>query len=395
MLTISARTVYVDPHIHERPNCLRRFDRLMRNVRCDDIRALDASALQQVIEIGKRRHGKDNFGDDAVLVFTTFDEKRKDWFYHWRDEAAHHGGACQPATELNLVDGCVFRCSYCGFGRYIIFHLDVERFMAGLDEVFARHPSQRLYKYSNMTDLPAFEPELDAVPPMVTRFAREPDRYLLPFTKSDNVAFLQELDHRGHTIVSWSITCDTASRFVDKRTPGMAERIAAMQLVQDAGYPVRARLSPIVPVTDWRAEYAELFETLLSRVRPDLITLELLGWMSIDDLLAVCDRSLLDPAAVEAAERAQNELRDVRWGPFTQETHEEVYRFCIETVRRLSPETPVSVCHGTPATWRALGESMRMSPDDYICNCGPQSAPGGKLYDRWRRRAQRVVEGDA
>ena len=85
---------------------------------------------------------------------------------------------------------------------------------------------------------------------------------------------------------------------------------------------------------------------------------------------------------------AADELRAVRWGPFTQHTHEEVYRFCIETVRRLSPGTPVSVCHGTPATWDALGAAMHMASSDYLCNCGPQSAPGGALYDLWRSAGQ-------
>ena len=27
---------------------------------------------------------------------------------------------------------------------------------------------------------------------------------------------------------------------------------------------------------------------------------------------------------------------------------------------------------------------MGMTPTDYVCNCGPLSAPGGRLYDRLR-----------
>jgi len=335
-----------------------------------------------VLGLPKRRHGKDDFGDDAVLVFTTFDERRSAWFYRRRDEAEAHGGHCQPALELNLVDGCVFRCAYCGFGRNIIFYLDAERLVEGLDDAFAHHPAQRLYKYSNMTDLPPFEPELDAVRPMVKRFAREPERYLMLFTKSDNVEFLKKLDHRGHTIISWSITCDTASRMADKRTASMRERIAAMKMMQEAGYTVRARLSPIVPVANWRAEYTELLQILLGEARPDLITLELLGWMNIEDLLGIFDRAFLDSAAVEAAEKAREQLANVMWAPFTQETHEEIYRFCIETVRKISPGTPVSVCHGTPATWKHLGRQIGMTPDNFICNCGPLSTPGGALYDQ-------------
>lgn len=325
MIPIPARTVYIDPDIDARPNCKRRLDRVLPHVNCDDRHDLTPADLQRVFDIGKRRHGKDDFGDDAVLVFTTFDEGRLPWFYHWRDEAGRHGGQCQPALELNIVDGCVFRCAYCGFGRYIIFYLDVERLIDGLDGVFSRHPEQRLYKYSNMTDLPPFEPELDVVRPLVERFAGEPDRYLMLFTKSDNVDFLADLEHCGHTIISWSVTCDTASRLVDKRAATMRQRICAMERMHQAGYPVRARLSPIVPVANWQEEYAKLFEQLFARVKPDLVTLELLGWMTVDDLPAIFSTSLLDAEALRLAQGARNELADVHWGPFTQQTHEEIY----------------------------------------------------------------------
>ncbi len=383
MLTIPAKTVYIDPAVYDKANCRGRLTRMLPHIRCDDVREYDAAVREEVLQIGKRRHGKDEFGDEAVVVLTTFDEQRQGWYYHWRDEAGTSGGVCQPALELNIVDGCVFRCAYCGFGRYIIFYLDIERFMDSLDGIFAQYPRQRLYKYSNMTDLPPFEPELNAIPPVVERFSREKDRYLMLFTKSNNVAFLRELDHRGHTIISWSITCDTASRMVDKRAATMHERIEAMADMQKAGYRVRARLSPVVPVRNWQNEYTQLFEQLLDNVRPDVVTLELLGWMDFHDLLAIFDKDFLDPGAVEAAGEAAAELKDVHWGPFTQATHEEVYRFCIETVRRLSPQTPVAVCHGTAATWQSLGPLMMMTPDNYICNCGPLSAPGGPLYDHW------------
>jgi spore photoproduct lyase len=389
VLTIPAKTVYIDPAVYDLPKCRARLERVLPFVQCNDIREYDAEAREVVHGIGRRRHGKDEFGDDAVLVFTPWEEDRKGFYYHWRDEAGAHGGHCQPALELNLVNGCVFRCAYCGFGRAIEFSLDVERLVDGLDDVFAKYPDQRLYKYSNLTDLPPFEPELDAIPPMVERFARESDRYLMLFTKSDNVDFLRDLDHRGHTIISWSVSCDTSSRLIDQRAATMEERINAMSAMQQCGYHVRARLSPVVPIRDWRREYTELFEMLFERANPDIITMELLGWMDIDDVTAIIDRELIDPDALGQAEESREKLAQYRWGPFTQETHEEVYQFCMETVKRLSPRTPISVCHGTPATWKALGGEMRMTPENYLCNCGPMSTPGGQLYEeRWGGVAQ-------
>ncbi len=386
MLEIPARTVYVDPEVRRRPNCLARLTRMLPHVGTDDVRELDAETREALWEVRKRRHGKDDLGDEAEVAFTTFDPARLDWYYHLRrdDEVFRTCRAyCQRAIELNIVDGCIFRCAYCGFGRRVLFSLDVEQFMDGLDEVFARAPGQTLYKYSNMTDLPPFEPEYNAVAPMVERFAREPSRYLMLFTKSDAVDFLLDLDHGGWTIVSWSLTSDTASRLVDKRAATLGERLAAMRKVEAAGYRVRARLSPVVPVRGWREEYRDLFEKLFAAARPDIVTLELLGWMDFEDLVRIVPPDLLDSDMLDDARDAAEALRGDRSGPFTEAAHQAVYRFCIETVRELSPGTPVSVCHGTPETWAALGPLMGMTPEHYICNCGPTSAPGDPLYDRF------------
>ena len=385
MLKIHAQKTFIDTRLYDSPNCLARLQRMMPFIHTEETGEWTNNSLESVRSIGRRRHGKDDFTQGTVLAFTTFDEERLGWFYHWRDEASAHGGACQPGMELNLVDGCAFRCDYCGFGRYIIFYLDAERFVNGLDNVFAQHPEQRLFKYSNTTDLPAFEPELDVIRPVVERFAKEPNRYVMLFTKSDNVSFLEPIPHGGHTIISWSLTCDSASRLVDRRTASMQERIAAMAAAQSWGYRVRARLSPIVPVKDWRLEYRELFETLFAMVQPDLVTLELLGWMDVDDLFAIFDRDLLDPAALRSAELARSALSGVRWGPFTEATHQEIYRYCIDTIQDIPPGTPVALCHGTAASWQALGDTMKMTPDHYLCNCGSLSAPGAPLYDHWNK----------
>jgi len=383
MLKIPAKTIYIDPAVRAQDNCRARLERMLPNFPCDDLRDLGETTLSDIRAIGQRRHGKDRFADDCVVAFTTFEPDRTGWYYALRDAAEHsraHGGYCQTAVELNLVDGCALRCAYCGFGRYIIFALDVERFLSGVEEAIALRPAQRLYKYSNMTDLPPFEPEYDAVAPLVRRFAREDGRYLMLFTKSDNVDFLLSLDHGGQTIISWSMSCDTASRRVDERAASMPARIDAMARAQAAGYIVRARLSPIVPVRDWRREYRELFERMFAAARPDLVTLELLGWFEFADLDRIIPRDLLDDEAYRAAEVSQDQLRGVFWGPFPEAMHQEVYRFCIETVRELSPATPVSICHGTPETWSALGGLLGMAPDRYVCNCGPTSTPGDPLY---------------
>ncbi len=351
-------------------------------IRCDDVRPFDAEAREAVEGIGQRRHGKDDFGDDAVFIFTAYEPDREARYYSYRKgraKLAAEGIVCQDALELNPIFGCPFRCAYCGFGRSVRIMLDVERFMDGLPAMFARYPKQFLYKFSNMTDLPPFEPEYDAVLPMVRLFARQEGRYLMLFTKSKDIDFLLDADHGGRTIVSWSLSPRTASREIDRRAATMEERIEAMQRCQEAGYHVRARLSPIVPTRSWREEHREMFEVLFSVVRPDLVTLEMLGWFDFEDLAQIGPPETLDPEYYRAAEQAQESMRGRRKSPFPFEVRREVYAFCIAEVRRLNETTPVSICHGTPRTWEELGPMVGMDPGNFVCNCGPTSTPDNPL----------------
>jgi spore photoproduct lyase len=373
-----ARTIYVDPRVHELTNCRERCERMRPHVRCDEVRELDEEARDRIERRSKRRHGKDDFGDDAVFVFDAWDDAlaQNDRYYHFRpgrSKLATQGIHCQDAMELNPVFGCPFRCAYCGFGRTVHVTLDVERFMSRLPELFAEYPDQELWKYSNMTDLPPFEPEYGAVAPMVRYFAERDGRYLMLFTKSNDTDFLLGLRHGGHTIVSWSLSSATVSREVDRWTASMAERIEAMARCHEAGYHVRARLSPIVPVKGWRDEYREMLEMLFAHTEPDLVTLEMLGWFDFEDLPLIVPEELLDPSCYGAARSADEQMRGHRKAPFPFEVRREVYAFCIDEVQRISPQTRVSICHGTPRMWDALGEKIGMCPEDFVCNCGPTS----------------------
>lgn len=376
MMEVPARVIYVEPAVYEKANCRRRFERMRACIRCDDVRELDEEARRSLDDIRLRRHGKDDFGDDAVFAFTAWEPHREHRYFHFRNgrgKLAEQGIHCQNALELNPVFGCPFRCAYCGFGRRVRIVLDIERFMSHLPRLFRAHPDQQLWKFSNMTDLPPFEPEYDAVLPMVRRFAREPGRYLMLFTKSDAVDFLLDAEHGGHTIISWSLSSRTVSRRVDCGTAPMGKRIEAMRRCRRAGYRVRARLSPIVPVAGWRAEYQEMFEMLFDRAEPDLVTLEMLGWFDFEDLGELLPAELLDADCYAAAEEARKQMRGHRKAPFPFEVRREIYEFCIDQVQRLSPSTPVSICHGTPRMWEELGEKMGMTPANFVCNCGPTS----------------------
>jgi spore photoproduct lyase len=199
--------------------------------------------------------------------------------------------------------------------------------------------------------------------------------------KSDNVDFLLELDHRGHTVVCWSVSGQTQSTRIERGTGPMARRIKAARKCQQAGYRVRFRLSPIVPVRNWQAENRELIERLFAATRPDIVTFEPLRFLDYAMVQECLDTSLLDPEFLEVMKDAQGKPHRPG-GEIPDDYRKKVSAFIIAELERVSPETPYAFCREARDLWDhfALDFSRHgQSPDNYVCNCGPTSAPGNPL----------------
>ncbi len=168
---------------------------------------------------------------------------------------------------------------------------------------------------------------------------------------------------------------------IEKRTAPWDRRVEAAAECQRAGSVVRFRLSPIIPVTNWREEYRDLIRLIFDKTAPDVISLGFFGWMDCDAMERALDVSLLDPRALCAARNAAPRLKGKKHGPFPHQVREEVHAFLVDEIRRASPGTPVALCLETPRMWERFGEELGLKPDGYLCNCGPVCTPGTCLYE--------------
>ena len=82
-------------------------------------------------------------------------------------------------------------------------------------------------------------------------------------TKSADVGNLLDLDHNGHTILSWTLQPPGISEQFESETPPIADRLRAMKQCAAAGYPIRVVLMPLIPVPDWLDQYIHFSEQLL------------------------------------------------------------------------------------------------------------------------------------
>ena len=137
----------------------------------------------------------------------------------------------------------------------------------------------------------------------------------------------------------------------------------------------------------------EMIEQLFTKVKPDLITMDILGWMSAMQMKKAMDISLFDSEysnLVEDMAQAgivnRGNSFSARCIPaenkkqiFQHEARLKLYRFFIEEIRRVSEETPIAICMETEEMWEELSDELGMRKDNYVCCCGPKSVPGHPL----------------
>ncbi|MFQ6098374.1 MAG: spore photoproduct lyase family protein [Armatimonadota bacterium] len=418
MLHLQPGKICITRDVYEDADARARVERMLGAIECPDVEVVDDARLSQIVEERGWRHVK-RWGEiaepqDPDLVFTTakFDSpeeaaRRRERYPNLsvRDLYGYHtfwfrpdgtaefrertkGIVCQSAWQLHTINGCPFRCHYCSFGGVNRVLANIGEYCRHLDEWTAVAPQQRLYKWDNQTDVNCFEPEYGASKALVEWFAGREGKYLEIYAgKSDNVDHLLGLDHRGHTIIQWSIGGRTQCDLFEPRTASMEERIEAVRKCQQAGYICRYRFSPIIPVENWREEYRELIDLIYQRTHPDVISLCAFGWMDLDDARRCLDFSILDEEMVAAMEAAAPFVRERGYTagggrPLPHEARYVVFRFIIEEIRKHTDKTAVALCLETEEMWQALGRLIGQSASDYVCNCGPMCTPGAPLYDR-------------
>lgn len=197
--------------------------------------------------------------------------------------------------RVDLAEGCPAHCSYC----YLAGSLKgppITRAYANLDEILgvlpgflgqgtvtsrsrSRMSEGTTYEASCYTDPLALEHITGSLSKMIAWFgAWEADAQLRFTSKFAAVGPLLGIDHEGRTRMRVSLNPAQFARF-EGGTARVAERLAAMRRMADAGYRIGLTIAPIIAAEGWEAAYAGLIadvaHALEGAADPDL-TVELI-----------------------------------------------------------------------------------------------------------------------
>ncbi len=190
------------------------------------------------------------------------------------------GMVCCNYMVINFGVGCLFDCSYCYLQNFM--NNPLMTLFGNLEDLFAEVRARTRNQNHHFrigtgeyTDSLALDPLTGLSRLLVDFFADLPNATLELKTKSDNVEELLGLEHRGRTVVSWSLNPPVLSDAVEHDTASIDRRLQAAARVEAAGYRVGFHLDPLVHFEGWEAEYHRLVERIFEHVRPDSV-----AWIS-------------------------------------------------------------------------------------------------------------------
>jgi len=280
------------------------------------------------------------------------------------------GNTCPNYWHFSPYGFCYYGCKYCYLaGTKTVWHsptvkifLNLDEMIEKMDKTAAQLSAPTAFYLGKLQDGLALDPLTGYSRMLVPFFAKHEFARQVILTKSVDVEALLTLDHRGHTILSWSVNPpEIVSRF-EENTPQIEERISAMKRCAEMGYPVRAVMMPIIPVPGWLEIYPAFVKSLLSEVNLSRLTL---GSICIyDNARNLMDMRLGRDNAISKG------LQDKSIGADGRQRYPAIlriklYRQIIRIVRALRLDLEIALCLEEPGVWKELA----LTRSQGRCNC--------------------------
>lgn len=279
------------------------------------------------------------------------------------------GNTCPNYWHFSPYGFCPYDCQYCylagtpgvKYSPTVKIFLNLPEILDRIHRTASRLAKPAAFYLGKLQDALALDPLTGYSRIMIPFFAEHDYARFILLTKSANVDNLLDLDHRGHTILSWSLNPPEIASEFELDVPSPTQRIAAMRKCAEVGYHVRAVIMPIIPVDHWRHIYSEFLQNLVNSVQLSRITFGQI--CSYSAALRLTERKLgaKNPISnhLERRKSTDGRLR------FPLELRIRVYRHLIEVVRQHRPDLPIGLCMEEEQTF----ESLNMKNEMGACNC--------------------------
>jgi spore photoproduct lyase len=270
---------------------------------------------------------------------------------------------CCNYHVVNYASNCHFECTYCILQSYLdnpalIVFTNLDQLMREIRERLAQAPD-RFFRIGTgeMADSLALDEITHCSRLLVPFFASLPNAVLELKTKSNRIANLKDLNHRGRTVISWSVNSKRICRTEELKTAAFEERLAAARQCQEWGYKIGFHFDPIIHYEGWEADYQEAVGEVFQAVKPTRIAWVSLGALRFTPHLRELVRRRFPRSKIPYGEFVPGHHGKLR---YFRPIREELYSKMRAWIRQAAPEVFVYLCMENRAAWeRSCGEAPR------------------------------------
>lgn len=269
---------------------------------------------------------------------------------------------CPHFVELKWAYGCPYDCAWCYLKGTFRFHPSKTLPVVKPYEKIELHTRKFLEEVKTPEILNTGEiadslmhenGKLAFSKLIIPIFESQKLHKVLFLTKSSNVKNLLEIEPHNQVIISFTLNAIPVAEKWEKAS-SVLKRIEAAKKVFDAGYDVRVRIDPIVPIEDWSKHYLQLLDIIFDNLVPERITLGSLR--GLQSTINGCT----DKSWIKYLKESSNWGKKVDFG-----TRYDVYSGIIHELKTKYKFDKVALCKETMQIWK----SLKMDYRKIKCNC--------------------------
>lgn len=283
------------------------------------------------------------------------------------------GHLCCNYWIIDLISNCPMDCSYCILQHYLANN-PLLTIYANIDEILTKASifvsSHRDKKFrigtGELSDSLALDHITGFSKKIIEYFSCQPHVSLEFKTKTANIDHLLKADHRGRTVISWSINPRRIIEQEEIGTASLTERFEAAKKAVEAGYMIGFHFDPIIFTENWEVEYREVAEHIVKIFPHDKI-----AWISLGTLRFPQEIKDIVKSRFPKSNIFFNELVPVNGKVrYFRPIRENIYKKMALWLEPLAETTPIYLCMETKLVWEhtmpGRADSNR-SVENHVC----------------------------
>lgn len=264
---------------------------------------------------------------------------------------------CCGYKIINVMTNCPMDCSYCILQGYLnnpclTLYPEFAKIFREIEEILENHPD-RMFRFGTgeLGDSLILDGIVGFADQAVPFFAAKKNAILELKTKSAAVDHLLALDHRGRTVISWSLNPPRVIEEEEHLAAPLSERLGAARLCSAAGYPVGFHFDPLIYYPGWEEDYHAVVELLFAHIDPSQVMWVSLGGLRNPPILKQVARERFPGSRIFSGELIPGEDGKLR---YIKPIRMEMYRKMVSWLRAYDEGLFIYLCMEREDVWQEV-----------------------------------------